>query len=247
MRPSVEPQRLRSWAAPASALATGLSAAREREPSDAQVRALKAALTATLGAALTGAAAGAAVEGAGAATRPLPAGAAASAGGLKLSVFLALAAAVGGVAAYRHARGVNGTMVATAPVRARGVVPPPLTPAAPAEPEVAAPAAAQSPARAEVLTAGTHPRRHISASDQLALIARAQRTLASDPGAALGLVEENRRALAQSPFAQEADVIAVAALVRLGRTDEARDRAARFVARFPDSVHAPRMRRIAGS
>jgi hypothetical protein len=246
MKTSPEPQRLRAWAAPDSALAAGLFAAREREPNDTQVRALKAALTVTLGAAATGAAAGATAERAAAATHPLPAGAAVSAGGLKLSVFLALAAAVGGAAVYRHAHSVNRTMVGTAPVRASSVLPPSPAPAEPADPEVAPPAAPPS-ARAEGVTAGPHPRRHAGASDQLALIARAQRTLASDPGAALGLVEENRRALAQSAFAQEADVIAVAALVRLGRTDEARDRAARFVARFPDSVHAPRMRRIAGS
>src|SRR4051794_30791005 len=132
MKTSPEPQRLRAWAAPASALATGLSAAREREPNDAQMRALNAALTATLGAAVTGAVAGAAVERAAAAPRPLPGGAAVSAGGLKLSVFFALAAAVGGAAAYRHARGVNRTMVGTAPVRASAVVPPSPAPAAPA-------------------------------------------------------------------------------------------------------------------
>jgi len=238
MKEPLDPPRLRALAAPASALATGLSAARAREPNDAQLRALEAALTASLGAALTGAAV-AAVEKAAAATGRPFASAAGSAAGFKLTAAFVALLAAGGAAAYRQARRAPASM------HARDVVVPPAAQPAPAPVASAPPAAAPALDHPQALDAAPRARHRAIPADQLALIARAQRTLSSDPGAALALVEDNRRALAQSAFAQEADVIAVAALVRLGRTDEARTRADRFVARFPDSVHAARMRRIA--
>jgi len=219
-----------------------LSAACDRQPSDAQLRALEAALTASLGAALAGAAAGAAVERP-AGMNPAPGPAALSAAGFKLTATLvALVATVGGAALYRHRLTASTWRDPGRPVTAQvNDVPAPGAVAAVA---VASPPPAASPVRRETPAEAWRPRRRATA-DQLALITRAQRTLASAPAAALALVEGNRRALAQSAFAQEAEVIAVAALMRLGRQDEARDRAGHFLNRFPDSVHAPRMRRIA--
>ena len=230
------PERLARVAAPGSTLAGGLAAARLRGPSDAQLRALESALAATLGAAATGAAVSASI----AKTAGSPAAPAfASAGALKLTaVLVSLAAVAGGVAAYRHElRARPLTAIAAAPV-----APPSAAPAS--QPVAAAPPTAPS-FSAERTVGASRPRRR-AAVDELALIARAQRTLAGDPATALALIEDNRRVLAQSSFAQEAEVIAVAALARLGRSDEAAARAARFVARFPDSVHVARMRRVAG-
>jgi hypothetical protein len=251
-----QPQRLRLAAAPGSPLGAGLAAARHREPSDAQLRALQASLAIALGAAATGAAV---TAGVGATAHIATAGTTiAATATLKVTAALvALATMTGGVAVYRYAH-----LAAPAPVRAvatRAERPAPRVPVAAAAPaEMAMPAAAPLPASAERLA--SLPRRATVDSnaqripstvskgagpDELALIVRAQRTLASDPAAALALIEENRRPLAQSAFGQEAEVIAVTALTRLGRTAEAREQARRFVARFPDSVHAPRMRRVA--
>jgi len=240
------PQRLRLSTAPGSTLAAGLSAARTREPSAAQLRALETALAASLGAA----AAGAGMSAAGRVATSTPAGPAvpslsfAAAGALKLTaVFVALAAAAGGVTMFRHGRHVAASNPKVMVRSAQPIASSPL-PAAPMAPDLPVEAAVAAPqvARAERPSSASHARR---GPDRLALIARAQRTLATDPAAALALIEDNGRVLAQSSFAQEAEVIAVAALARLGRMDEARSRAARFVARFPDSVHVARMRRVA--
>jgi len=239
------PPRLRLSAAPGSALAAGLSAARAREPSDAQLRALEAGIVASLGAAAAGAGLSAArgqAPAPGVAPAPAVAPVFASAGALKLAaVFVALAAAASGVTMFRH-RQHRDVVQRSSPV----VTAPFARPAdAPAPPAPIAPAGQPLPVVEPRVTRAEHPERARHGADELALIARAQRSLASDPAAALALVEDNRRPLAQSSFAQEAEVIAVAALARLGRTDEAGARAARFVARFPDSVHAARMRRVA--
>ena len=223
----------------------GLSAARDRQPSDAQLRSLEAALAASLGAALTGAGAGAAVRRP-TGMNPAPGPAALSAAAFKLTATLvALAATVGGAALYRHRLTADNRRDPTRITAQISDVPVPGAPAPVGEASAPPPFAEVSPAGHEASIEVSRPRRRATAADQLALIARAQRTLASAPASALSLVEENRRALAQSAFAQEAEVIAVAALVRLGRRDEARDRASHFLDRFPDSVHAARMRRIA--
>jgi len=228
--------RLRSSSASGSALAAGLTAARMREPSEAQLRALDAALADSLGAASATGHAGV----------PRPeAPALASAGMLKVTlVLVALAGATGGVVALRHRRHVSAV---TPPAPMVAVGPPrPADPPAPS-PALVAPAgpgeAAVAPrlGRPDRVTTVPHPRHD---GDELALIARAQRALDRQPAAALGLIENNQRLLARSAFAQEAEVIAVAALARLGRTDEARQRASRFLATFPDSVHASRMQRL---
>lgn len=236
------PQRLRLSSAPGSALAAGLSAARTREPTDAQLRALETALAASLGAAGVSAAVGHAVASTPAAPSPFV-----SAGALKITALLVgMAAAGAGVAMLRHQPRVDPSKP-TAPVTPAlptrgtnspppaGVTAPPIEQAAPAPRLIHAERAADRP----------RPRRAGAPADELALITRAQRALASEPAVALALIEGHRRALGQSAFEQEAEVIAVAALARLGRADEARQRAARFVAHFPDSVHAARMRRVA--
>jgi len=270
MRRTAEPERLRLAAAPGSALAGVLSAARTRGPSDAQLRALEASLAVSLGAVATGVVAGATVSAAAPAVSTAPVGASAllSAGTFKVTAALvALAATASGVVVYRQVRSPTPAVTSNqssksspgsrrvkasppppialpGPENAAEAAPPP--PVAPPPVSASRPSAVAAPSAEEAhLASAPSQRRHVPAPDGLALITRAQRTLERDPAAAFALIEENRRTLAQSTFAQEAEVIAVAALARLGRTDEARARLARFVARFPESVHAPRMRRVA--
>jgi len=80
---------------------------------------------------------------------------------------------------------------------------------------------------------------------ELNLIARAQQALADDPTGALALAEEHERRYGAPRLVQEREVVAVAALAKLGRLVEARARAERFIRRFPESAHAARMRRLA--
>jgi hypothetical protein len=72
---------------------------------------------------------------------------------------------------------------------------------------------------------------------EVELVQRAQRALAGAPALALAAAEEHRRRFPGGALAQEREVIAVSALVGLGRRDEARARATRFVEGYPGSVH----------
>lgn len=234
-------------------LEAGLSAARARGPDDARLQALEASLSAALGAAAMTAGAGSTAPPS-ASTAPVTAPGLVSAGALKITVaIVAFAAAAGGLLAHRWRDPRPVVPVGVAPLPHTGAssltAPPPAPPKV--DPSVvAAPAPTAVRAEAKQSIGASRPSRHDArppaVADQLAVIERAQRALANDPTTALALVERHHRALARSPYAQEAEVVAVAALVRLGRTDEARARAARFAARYPDSVHAPRMRRAAG-
>ena len=84
------------------------------------------------------------------------------------------------------------------------------------------------------------------AGDELGLVERAQHALAEDPGRALALVDGFGRGCAHRLLEQEGEVIAVVALAKLGRTDQARARAEGFLRGFPGSAHAARVRRAAG-
>lgn len=78
--------------------------------------------------------------------------------------------------------------------------------------------------------------------DEADLIDRAQRSLATSPREALRWVSRHRRAHPRGVLSQEREVIAVDALSRLGRGAAARRRADAFLARWPGSAHAPRVR-----
>jgi hypothetical protein len=74
-----------------------------------------------------------------------------------------------------------------------------------------------------------------------ALLARAQDALGHDPGAALAATEAHRRRFPGGVLAQEREVIAIAALARLGRTAEAEAAARRFLSAYPRSAHRRRI------
>jgi hypothetical protein len=65
-----------------------------------------------------------------------------------------------------------------------------------------------------------------------------------DPAQALALATEGDQRFGSGLFAQEREAIAIAALVRLGRTTEARSRAHVFLARYPRSSFAERIQEM---
>ena len=85
------------------------------------------------------------------------------------------------------------------------------------------------------------------ADTESALLQRAQQALSGRPGAALALANEHLARYPGGMFAQEREVIAVSALVAMGRAGEARTRAAAFVAAYPRSAHRPRVEALAPS
>jgi hypothetical protein len=81
----------------------------------------------------------------------------------------------------------------------------------------------------------------LPSQDELALVARAQAALARTPGAALSIVGEHERRFPEGALVQEREVIAIDALLRLGRQADAEARATRFHQRFPTSAHGRRV------
>jgi hypothetical protein len=87
-------------------------------------------------------------------------------------------------------------------------------------------------------------RRAADEGEELRLLARAQHVLAADPAQALALAAEHERRFPVSAMDQERDVIAVTALLGLGRSTEARRRADRFAREHPGSAYSARIRSI---
>lgn len=75
------------------------------------------------------------------------------------------------------------------------------------------------------------------------MVARARASLAADPARAFELAEQAERDFPEGQLIEERRAIAIAALVALGRMDEARPRAQRFLARFSRGAHADAVRR----
>ena len=76
---------------------------------------------------------------------------------------------------------------------------------------------------------------------EVKLVTRAQDALAPHPAEALALCNDHAKRFPKGIVVQECEVIAVSALVKLGRRDEARARAARFKTRFPGSTSIRRL------
>jgi hypothetical protein len=73
------------------------------------------------------------------------------------------------------------------------------------------------------------------------LIRDAQDALRTEPARALSLAEAHRRRFGEGTLGPEREVLAIDALARLGRGEEARARAGRFRARWPGSPHLRRI------
>ena len=81
---------------------------------------------------------------------------------------------------------------------------------------------------------------------ELELVQRAQAALASNPSRALSLTNEHAVAYPTGELVQEREVLAVEALSRLGRNEEASRRALAFVRRFPQTPYAARLEMAIG-
>ena len=121
-------------------------------------------------------------------------------------------------------------------VPAPPAVAPPVTSATP-RPVGSAPAAEQRQPRAVPSSAPSAPR---TAGD-LALLTEARHELGPNPERTLDLLAAHRQAYPRSAFAEERTALQIEALYALGRSDEAERDYARFVARFPGSIYAPRL------
>ena len=73
-----------------------------------------------------------------------------------------------------------------------------------------------------------------------------RRVAASDPHRALSMVDEGNRRFAGGSFREEREAIAIDVLARLGREDEAKRAAAAFLATYPTSPFASKVRRATG-
>jgi len=82
---------------------------------------------------------------------------------------------------------------------------------------------------------------------ELRLLQLAQDALAATPARSLELVRRHTEDFPASALAQEREVIAIEALQRLGRSDEARSRADRFRGRWPGTTHGQRIDRLVGA
>ena len=72
---------------------------------------------------------------------------------------------------------------------------------------------------------------------EASFLRRAKVALGRDPALALRLTDEHPEIYPRGVLLQEREVIAIEALVRLGRANEARSRAASFRARYPSSAY----------
>lgn len=81
---------------------------------------------------------------------------------------------------------------------------------------------------------------------ELQLLERAQDALRTRPAEALALVDEHARRFPHGMLAQEREVIAIEALAKSGRKNDAKVRAAAFKTRFPSSSHARRIDALVG-
>ena len=73
-------------------------------------------------------------------------------------------------------------------------------------------------------------------------VAAADRLVGTDPARALAIVKPGGQRFGGGYLEEERRYITVAALFQLGRADEARPRAARFLADYPHSAYAARVR-----
>jgi len=265
-----EPPRLVAGSPRGSALAAALGAAQASGPSVEQLRALETRVLAGVGVATIAAASVAAANhGTQAAVGLGHAWLAALPGKIAIGLVVAAAGAGGTVVALKRGTETRAHQRAaavasrSAPVRTgsslaerplapaisapgaaaepvAGALPPPPAPAATsAYAPPLAPVAAPAPA-----TSRFRPVMRPSSAEELRLLDRADGAVRSDPSLALRLTEQHARRFPGGLLGDERDVIEIAALVGLGRRDEARARASRFLRTHPGSVYSAKVRAL---
>lgn len=109
------------------------------------------------------------------------------------------------------------------------------------------PPAVEPPEAPETAVIGPSPRAPKEGPvtwDEPKLIERARKALGSEPRRALALAQEHQRRFPGGALSVERDVIALEALARSGQTAEAKRRARAFEAKYPKSIHLPRVRAL---
>jgi hypothetical protein len=120
--------------------------------------------------------------------------------------------------------------------------PRPALSAAPAFEPVKEPAEHSGPQRALAPTEQQSATPVMEAAEtEVALLARAQAALASSPQSALELATAHALRFRGGALVQEREMIAIAALLRLGRRSEAEARAQEFRSAFPTSAYTRRI------
>jgi hypothetical protein len=203
-------------------------------PSSAQLDALASKLGPLLGAAAGGAAAGAAASS--------TAGGSAASGGAGLSIGakvvagVVLVGALAGGGAWLAERDGSPAPAAKPAATAAGRA---VTPGAPAEPALPAPPAAEPPALDAPSRAapGSAKPPAAAAIKESELLEAAQRALGTNPERALALTQTHRQRFPNGALAQEREVIAIEALSRLGRKNDAKRQSEAFEKTYPGSAH----------
>jgi hypothetical protein len=240
-----DPPRLGSEARPGSTLGRALEAAQSRGPTADQLRVLEQGVFAALA---PGAAASPKVREA----APTPTSAPMSAGAAKLVALLALVSigAGAGVRWTRRSPRAVGTVAVVEPRTAVRVSSDHADLAAESPPAVESQRVAtleakapRSAARRSASARRTAQAVGASSGDELELLERADRALATDPAEALSLAESHAKLFPSGSMAEEREVIAVSALERLGRDREARTRADRFMRMHAGNAYALRIQR----
>jgi len=136
----------------------------------------------------------------------------------------------------------------------RGPAPAPIAPGATPAPPQASPAAA--PARPQPVAAATGPRPaprsppdpggDSSGAEEASLLRSASQSLATSPARTLSLTDEHRLRYPHGILDQEREALAIEALIKLGRRDEALARARAFARAYPTSPHRARVERTLG-
>ncbi len=114
---------------------------------------------------------------------------------------------------------------------------PPPPAAAPDRFDESPPAEVPAPPRKPSARAARAP----DPAGELAVLEAAQRALAADPRAALALTERHRRTFGAGSFAQEREMLAIEASLRLGQRALAERRARAFERAYPSSSHRARL------
>lgn len=111
---------------------------------------------------------------------------------------------------------------------------------------VASTAARTPPSRGDARTTGARPGSPVphAKATEAELLRDARQVLDRNPLVALSLCEEHQRGYPGGGLTQERELIAIAALLRLGQSGSAESRAARFRASFPRSPYLTRLDRL---
>jgi hypothetical protein len=133
---------------------------------------------------------------------------------------------------------------------------PALPPRAIERPPVPHSAASVPPAKVAILETTPEPPPALSVERRVAkeaapavwdepqLIERARKALAAEPRRALALAQEHQRRFPAGALSLEREVIVIEALARSGQSGDARRRALAFEAKYPKSIHLPRIRAL---